>query len=62
MNSTEFMERYGAKLDGAKAFLANRGIKDPKPVAEGPALNFQTVEARVLAWREKALATADEAG
>jgi hypothetical protein len=62
MTSEEFMERYSAKLVRAQAFLAARGIRDPKPVAEGPALNFQTVEARVLAWREEALASASKAG
>ena len=47
---------YDDKLARAKAFLAEREIHDPKPISDGPPINFQTIEARILAWREKALA------
>jgi hypothetical protein len=50
------MERYGGKLSVARKFLEARGITEPKPIAEGPPTDFQTVEARILAWRERALA------
>jgi hypothetical protein len=57
MDSETFFERYSAGYDVARRFLAERGISEPKPIAAGPPTDFQTIEARILAWREKALAT-----
>jgi hypothetical protein len=56
MDTDTFIQMYGGKIDIAKQFLAARGILEPLPIANGPPTNFQTIEARILAWREKALA------